>query len=195
VNILIPEELRAQIPLLGEVSEQDDSMVWVKLTCEQAGWTWYVIEMQRLRQDAVFYGYAVGWDESLEYFNLSELEQIAAVEGTTLACDTSFVPCRLSEVQARESGPAKFPFGEVGATPGAVAAFQKAGEHPLPYFRRHAHGDWGDVLDEHDRQENEFSLAHGFRLLSAYRLKDGTVIWIITEADRSATTILLPEEY
>ena len=59
---------------------------------------------------------------------------------------------------------------------------------------RHLSGDWGEVCAE-DAKENEFSLQHGFRLLSAYRLSDGTKIWIITEADRSATTFLLPEEY
>jgi hypothetical protein len=50
-------------------------------------------------------------------------------------------------------------------------------------------------MDEHDRRENELSLQHGFRLLSAYTLNSGTKIWIITEADRSVTTVLLPEEY
>jgi hypothetical protein len=55
-------------------------------------------------------------------------------------------------------------------------------------------GDWGD-LDEEDRRENERSLEDGCRLLSAYHLRDGTKIWIITEADRSATTLLLPSEY
>jgi hypothetical protein len=59
---------------------------------------------------------------------------------------------------------------------------------------RHLAGDWGE-LDEHDIRENEFSLEHGLRLLSAYRLSNGTKIWIITEADRSVTTFLLPEEY
>jgi hypothetical protein len=54
--------------------------------------------------------------------------------------------------------------------------------------------DWGEV-DAHDKAENEYSLQHGFRLLSTYRLADGTKIWVITEADRSSTTILLPEEY
>ena len=53
----------------------------------------------------------------------------------------------------------------------------------------------GDRTDEHDRRENELSVNEGFRILSAYTLSDGTKIWIITEADRSATTILLPEEY
>jgi hypothetical protein len=55
-------------------------------------------------------------------------------------------------------------------------------------------GDWGDV-DEHDRVENEYSLQHGLRLLSAYSLSSGERVWIITEADRSSTCVLLPEEY
>lgn len=89
---------------------------------------------------------------------------------------------------------AKFPFGRLVAAPGALRAFQRAGVSPLDYLRRHRSGDWGD-LDEHDRRENELSLVAGLRLLSAYHLNDGTKIWIITEADRSATTFLLPEEY
>ena len=64
----------------------------------------------------------------------------------------------------------------------------------MAYLVRHIAGDWGDV-GEHDRRENELSLVRGFRLLSAYTLNSGTKIWIITEADRSATTVLLPEEY
>lgn len=59
---------------------------------------------------------------------------------------------------------------------------------------RHLCGDWGEVCDE-DRQENELGLAQGFRLMSAYTSRDGIRFWIITEADRSATTALLPDEY
>ena len=59
---------------------------------------------------------------------------------------------------------------------------------------RHLAGDWGDVCDE-DREENELSLKEGFRLFSVYHAADGTKFWIITEADRSATTVLLPEDY
>ncbi|GAB5441336.1 MAG: hypothetical protein Fues2KO_16850 [Fuerstiella sp.] len=59
---------------------------------------------------------------------------------------------------------------------------------------RHLSGDWGDVCDE-DRQENELSLREGFRLLSVYHASDGTKFWVITEADRSSTTVLLPEDY
>lgn len=91
------------------------------------------------------------------------------------------------------SGP-RFALGSIVATPGALDAFRAAGDDPMAYLVRHVAGDWGDV-DEHDHRENEFSLIHGFRLLSAYTLSSGTKIWIITEADRSVTTVLLPDEY
>jgi hypothetical protein len=87
-----------------------------------------------------------------------------------------------------------FPLGNIVSTPGALEAIERAGDTPLPYLARHAAGDWGD-LDQDDKAENEFALKNGLRILSAYRVADGTKIWVITEADRSATTILLPEEY
>ncbi len=90
--------------------------------------------------------------------------------------------------------PGKFPLGQVVATPGALEALRASNQDALPLLRRHAQGDWGEVSPE-DARENEFSLTHGLRLLSVYTLTDGTRIWIITEADRSATTLLLPEEY
>ncbi len=80
------------------------------------------------------------------------------------------------------------------ATPGALAALQESGEEATPYLQRHNGADWGE-LDEHDSVENQLGLQRGFRLLSAYTLRSGVKIWIITEADRSSTTILLPEEY
>jgi hypothetical protein len=61
-------------------------------------------------------------------------------------------------------------------------------------IRRHAAGDWGNV-DEHDKAANDQSLAKGSRILSAYTASDGTRFWIISEADRSVTTVLLPEDY
>jgi len=64
----------------------------------------------------------------------------------------------------------------------------------LASLARHSQGDWGN-LDEADRQENERSLNQGYRILSAYQDRHGTKLWIITEADRSSTTILLPEDY
>ena len=88
----------------------------------------------------------------------------------------------------------KFPLGQIVATPGALKALAVNSQEPLEFLRRHIVGDWGE-LDENDRAENELSLQQGFRLLSAYRLKDGTRLWIITEADRSVTTLLLPSEY
>jgi hypothetical protein len=88
----------------------------------------------------------------------------------------------------------KFPLGHVVATPGALRAMADAGHAPNEFLNRHVRGEWGDLCEE-DRRENEFSVAEGLRILSAYGLRDGTKIWIITEADRSSTCILLPDEY
>ncbi len=85
------------------------------------------------------------------------------------------------------------PLGRIVATPGALELLREAGEDPLRYLARHASGDWGDLFP-HDRRENERSLRHGWRLHSSYPVGEKT-IWIITEADRSVTTILLPEDY
>jgi hypothetical protein len=84
--------------------------------------------------------------------------------------------------------------GEIIATPNAVHALDEAQEAPLEYLARHAAGDWGEVSSE-DWKENELSVREGFRVLSSYMLSTGKKIWIITEADRSATTLLLPEDY
>jgi hypothetical protein len=88
----------------------------------------------------------------------------------------------------------RFPLGRVVATPGALSALQKAEQLPAAFLDRHVNGDWGEVPDA-DKQENELSVERGFRILSAYTTSAGDKIWILTEADRSATTILLPEEY
>ncbi len=86
----------------------------------------------------------------------------------------------------------RFPMGQLVATPGALAAIPNA--EILSGLSRHARGDWGD-LDVEDKQSNEEALQHGFRLFSAYKTADETKFWIITEADRSVTTVLLPSEY
>ena len=86
-----------------------------------------------------------------------------------------------------------FTLGHVVATPGALVALEKAGQRPGAFLARHVSGDWGDLPLE-DIKENDFSLKHGFRLLSAYSTSAGDKLWVITEADRSSTCILLPEE-
>ena len=88
---------------------------------------------------------------------------------------------------------APLPLGRVVATPGALKLLGKSGEHPFDYLARHASGDWGDLC-AFDRRQNEIALREGLRVFSSYEISAGRV-WIITEADRSVTTILLPEEY
>ena len=88
---------------------------------------------------------------------------------------------------------APLPLGKIVATPGALKLLLEAGEDPLCYLARHASGDLGN-LDEYDRKENELSLEHGWRIVSSYPV-GGKTVWVIIEADRSVTTILLPEEY
>ncbi|RYG39135.1 hypothetical protein EON81_01760 [bacterium] len=88
-----------------------------------------------------------------------------------------------------------FPFGRILATPGALDMLVDLGLDPLIVINRHLWGDWGD-LDEQDRASNERALNHGGRLFSSYDLEGArTSIWVITEADRSCTTLLLPSEY
>lgn len=86
----------------------------------------------------------------------------------------------------------KFPLGQTVITPTARDRLHP--EDVLVSLNRHAVGDWGDVC-EADRQENEFSLPRDLRLFSVYHDRAGEKFWIITEADRSVTTVLLPEDY
>ena len=85
------------------------------------------------------------------------------------------------------------PLGRVVATPGAIKLLDERGEHPFDYLARHAAGDWGNLC-AFDRHQNERALRVGERIFSSYETSVGKV-WIITEADRSITTILLPEVY
>lgn len=91
----------------------------------------------------------------------------------------------------------RFPLGSCVATPGAIQTLEKdRGDWHMSaanYLARHQGGDWGDVLPE-DARENDLSVREGFRVLSSYEIA-GERIWVITEADRSSTCILLPEEY
>jgi hypothetical protein len=90
----------------------------------------------------------------------------------------------------------KFKLGQIVATPGAIEKFDP--DFITKCLERHANGDWGDLCEE-DREQNEIDLKHGGRLMSVYN-KNGEIrysesLWIVTEHDRSATTILLPSEY
>ncbi len=90
--------------------------------------------------------------------------------------------------------PGRFELGQLVMTPDAGEAIQTAGHIPPEFLLRHKNGDWGELPAE-DIEENEWSLAHGARLFSAYATRREETLWVITEADRSVTTLLLPEEY
>ena len=88
-----------------------------------------------------------------------------------------------------------FPLGQLVATPGALALLADARTNPAELLARHQAGDWGEVPPE-DGRENELSVLRGFRIISSYQVgAGGESLWIITEADRSSTCILLPEDY
>jgi hypothetical protein len=87
-----------------------------------------------------------------------------------------------------------FSLGQIVTTPGAMDALLINCQPPSEFLVRHALGDWGSVCAE-DRQVNDEAVKGGDQILSAYKLSDGTKVWVITEGDRSVTTILRPEEY
>ncbi len=96
------------------------------------------------------------------------------------------------------NGLPRFPLGRVVATANLLDTLGEPlgdflSQELLACLKRHHRGDWGEVPPE-DAQENELSLRKGFRLLSAYTVR-GVKVWVITEADRSSTTLLLPEDY
>jgi len=94
---------------------------------------------------------------------------------------------------SRPNGP-RFKLGQVVATPGALRALEEAAQQPVEFLARHQSHDWGEVCAA-DKNANDRALVEGTRLLSAYTLRTGVRVWLITEADRSSTTILLPDEY
>lgn len=103
-------------------------------------------------------------------------------------CVLMIVPAVLEAPQVTADVP-RFELGEVVTTPGVA----DLGIDVRPYLERHAAGDWGDV-SEADAAENEFSVTRPLRIFSAYNTPGGR-IWVITEADRRVTTVLLPGEY
>ncbi len=88
----------------------------------------------------------------------------------------------------------RFPLGQIVATQGSLDALEEAGQLPQEFISRHARLEQGELSDE-DYRENLFSVDKPLRIFSAYKTARGVKLWIITEADRSSTCILLPEEY
>ena len=87
-----------------------------------------------------------------------------------------------------------FSLGKMVATPGALEALSRSAQSPGEFLAKHRRGEWGD-LDEHDTAANRTALQTGGRILSSYRTQLGETLWVITEAGRSSTCILLPDEY
>lgn len=87
-----------------------------------------------------------------------------------------------------------FELGQVVATPGAMFVLEESGEEPYLYLMRHVTGHWGD-LDDEDKAANTLALITGERLFSSYLTSRGDTLWVITEADRSSTCLLLPDDY
>lgn len=105
--------------------------------------------------------------------------------------DQTTVAPKLAPANARHRP--LFALGRVVATRGALDHFIKHGIHLMPYVARHQRGDWGEVCPD-DARENDLSVLNGLRVLSAYKIAEKRV-WIITEWDRSVTTLLFPSEY
>lgn len=100
----------------------------------------------------------------------------------------------LSAEALKALGAPRFRVGQLLTTPGALELLKRTGEPVLQLLLRHACGDWSE-LDPEDQAANQAALVHGARVLSSYHLTATERVWIITEADRSSTTFLLPEEY
>jgi hypothetical protein len=103
------------------------------------------------------------------------------------------IPFGRPDIHIKNEGQMLLELGQIVISPGAMRALEIRGKTPLEYLQRHIIGDWGNLCQE-DIEENNFSVGHDLRVLSAYKI-DRDKIWVITEADRSATTILLPDEY
>ena len=99
-----------------------------------------------------------------------------------------------SVTQPPQQKPVSFPLGQLVATPGALEAMYEAGQAPIEFLARHARLEQGELCND-DHKENLFSVDKRLRIFSAFKTALDVKLWIITEADRSATTILLPEEY
>lgn len=95
---------------------------------------------------------------------------------------------------ATTPSPVRFALGRLFMTPGAIEVLSESGQSPQEFISRHARLDQGELSDA-DHRENLFSVNRPLRIFSAFKTAQGVKLWVITEADRSATTILLPDEY
>jgi Protein of unknown function (DUF2958) len=190
----LPAELLENIPKLYQTRQDANPVVWVRFFSPMFKWRWFIVECEDVDGTTMFYGWLSSSLETAGRFTQSDLVSMRAYLGCTIEHDPNFASCRLSEALCVEAGVQKFPLGQVVATPAALEALEVVGKRPQEFLARHGRGDWGE-LDEHDRLVNEHALAHGDRLLSSYILDNGQRLWIITEADRSASTLLLPSEY
>lgn len=87
-----------------------------------------------------------------------------------------------------------FTLGRIVATPAVLTAIEESEQAPELFLSRHQSGDWGDCCDE-DKSENDLSVREGHRIFSVYHTSNGEKLWVITEADRQSTCLLLPSEY
>jgi hypothetical protein len=87
-----------------------------------------------------------------------------------------------------------FPLGRIVATPEALEALNRSSQSPGEFLTKHSRGEWGN-LDAHDLESNQAALRDGSRILSSFTTRLGDTIWVITEADRSSTCVLVPEDY
>lgn len=101
---------------------------------------------------------------------------------------------QINNIETKTQNKVLLPLGQMFLTVGAREALVESNQQPLEFLERHQQGDWG-IVGKEDAKENELSVREGFRILSAYRTAQNVKIWVISEADRSSTTILLPSEY
>ena len=153
----------------------------------------YVLEIEQLLKEGLMRGHTEFANEDEFETRLYLFELI--YQNACNQIGVTWPPSAVDREGERERINPRFSLGQIVATPGALETLANAGKKPAEYLLRHVAGDWGE-LPEEDVQENELSVEQGFRLLSSYPLSEtGETVWIITEHDRSATTILRPDEY
>ncbi len=134
------------------------------------------------------------WARNLNQPQLTFAAHMGFSELALLQTLTGHMRLKHMDLQGETAMPAKFNPGQVALTPGCKKVLEQAGQVPLEFLKRHVGGDWGD-MSENDKQDNEKSLKDGGRLMSVYHTTTKVKLYCITEADRSITTLLLPEEY